>query len=302
MTRKVIGDDCRCDADELRRHDHQFQRKKKYLLENAAILEVIHDKARQEMGRNPAIFTQPAQLQRAFNQIIATAPIQSNEFRAGMALDADEQRAYDAVTSHRASKATTTALKYLVAALASVEVVIVFYSWLASTSSVVVVVFGVLLALSAMLCGYGFGALLFGWLRRPLIDTSHNVKPVNWAMFIIGLIGVCVTAWLRADGLQDIGQLVFSITFGALIGIVESAHRLYALRYEEAFQRYFKGEEYYAAIAHRTDLEDVVALGVTPFDHTQPTAPGAPNSSWINAFQKGLEAERHTITAVRTGQ
>jgi hypothetical protein len=202
---------------------------------------------------------------------------------------------YEKVTGDPPSKAWITAALVFTIAIASIEVLIILLSFLASTSSVMVLVVGVVLALISMVCGSALGCVFYNSMLRKGFD-KEKYKWVCWGGFFGAAIGVVVLAGLRSDGFSDLGQLAFTVTFSSLIIAIGAVHSLLHFRFDSDFNVYWVGEQYAAYRMHGETLKQVHGLGLAAFDRSVPLPPNSPNCSWINAFHKGIETERSGVS------
>jgi hypothetical protein len=302
MSQKWVGSDCKVSEDELSQyrsaegHDHQFQKLFVYDGERTAILEEIEKNARAAAATDKVMLGQTHLLVRRFAEIIGEGKINRQEERPE-SLTPKDNDAYDEVLRTKLKRSHKSGPLLAVIGISLLEIGFIVLSWLFSSGAGIVLLFGAVLAVGAILLGLGVGNLRFASSqKRDDIHAYAKALPgwASWLLVVFGSVLVVLMSWLRADGLTDVMQLLFGIAFGLAIASVESWHTWNVLEYRSHFLVYFKGEKYHALLGHKRDQEEANLLireFPAVFERRGERPKNAPNSTYVAAFMKGIEDE-----------
>lgn len=297
ITNKLGNPDLRCSLEELKLHQHAFSKGEVYRLECASIQEEIIERARKALAEDRTLADDPSKQFDIFSEILTSKPILAPKPTDALeVLEDGPQRAYDELTTRPPDPGLIRNLNYVYWVLVLVETIIIFLSWLLSSSGTIAALgMGVILAISATICGKGLGSLFYHWFARPDIDHPRWPALQAWVFVILGLVLGAVCAAIRSELGRDMLQLIFSVVFGLAIASAEAAKTMWSDRYGESVARYHRGELVESKRGHMNDLLDVQSQGPKCFDKSLTLPPNARTSSWINAFKKAIDEEKVRI-------
>jgi hypothetical protein len=117
----------------------------------------------------------------------------------------------------------------------------------------ILILMGVLLALSGYTAGYGVGSILSKY------EDGHGLKnPKGWLFTIFGAAGAVTISWLRSQGAEEgrVAAVLIPVILVAAIALFEALDLTLSHKYDFLRDQMYKAQIWYAIEQHRKNFDN----------------------------------------------